>query len=225
METQAQVIDNAAMLESVAAWSLGVRDRMKAWLWFAGFAILVGAVAAYAKVNPAWAIAVIVASVYFFAWWLRRTTRREWQRYYFAGLHFQALLESRKALQSMSKEERAEVKPEVAKFLLSMFIPSGICDQGVLWEDAEAGVLYPATRRMKLDIMGLSKQDDKKSPRYKEVEYAWDRYGEIDPEREWIRKLRVRGGYVESPEKFRAALEENQRRWNTKQPDGTKENA
>ncbi len=123
----------------------------------------------------------------------------------------------------MSKEERAEIKPEVAKFLLYTFMPGGI-EHAVLWEDAEQGVMFPATRRMKLEIMGLTRRDDKNFPNYKEVEYAWDQYGEIDPKREWIGKLRVRGGYVESPEKWRAAVEENQRRWNAK-ADGSKENA
>jgi hypothetical protein len=33
-------------------------------------------------------------------------------------------------------------------------------------------------------------------PNDKSSEYAWDRYGEIDPEREWRGKLRERGGYL-----------------------------
>jgi hypothetical protein len=51
------------------------------------------------------------------------------------------------------------------------------------------------------------------------------RYGEIDPEREWIKKLRERGGYVESSAKFREVLDNYQKRWNSKPPDGTKDNA
>ena len=41
----------------------------------------------------------------------------------------------------------------------------------------------------------------------KSAEYAWDRYREIDPEREWIVKLRERGGYVASSEKFKEAMD------------------
>jgi hypothetical protein len=209
----------------VAAWSIGIRDRIKAWLGFVGFAIVVIGVFVFAKVDPAWAIAGLVASAYAFEWWLTRSTSREWQRYYHAGGHFQALLESRKTLQSMSKEQRAEVKPEVVKFLLSMFMQGGI-ERGVLWEEAEQGVMYPATRRMKLEIMGVSRREDKNLPTYKEVEYAWDRYGEIDPEREWIVKLRVIGGYVDHPsEKMKKALEDYQKRWNPKPPEGSKQNA
>ena len=50
------------------------------------------------------------------------------------------------------------------------------------------------------------------------VEYAWAEYGEIDPDRKWIAKLRERGGYVISSEKLREALNRH------KAPYGTKEN-
>lgn len=212
--------DNAALLECIAEWALGVRDRTKASLWFIGFVILAMAFAVRAGLSTYWVVAGSGGSAFAFAWLMRMRAQKERQRYEFARQHFRALLESRKALQSMSKEERAEVKPEVAEFLLYTFLPGGL-ENPVLWDQVEDGVMYPASRRMKLESMGLSSRRDD-SPNYKEVEYAWDRYGEIDPDREWIGKLRVRGGYVESSEKLKAALENYQKRWNPKPPDGTK---
>lgn len=217
MDAQERDIDNAALLERMAEWTLGVRDRTKSWLWFLGFVVLVMVSAARVQLSTYWIVSGLIASVFLFEWLIRKKAQREWQRYEFARQHFRALLESRKTLQSMSKEERAEVKPEVAKFLLDTFLPGGL-EHPAFWDDVEEGVIFPATRRMKLESMGLRSRGDK-FPNYKEVEYAWDRYGEIDPEREWIGKLRVRGGYVESSEKLREALNRH------KAPYGTKENA
>jgi hypothetical protein len=211
----ARITDNTAMLlERMAEWAIGVRDRTKAWLWFLGFAIFAMGIAAYARLSSYWVVLGFVASGFVFEWWLRSKARMEWQRYEFARQHFLAMLESRKTLQSMTKEERSEVKPEVAKWLLDTFLPGGI-EHPVSWDDVEEGVLFPATRRMKLESMGLRSRGDN-SPNYKEVEYAWDRYGEIDPEREWIGKLRVRGGYVDSSEKLREAFNRHKARYGTK---------
>ena len=75
----------------------------------------------------------------------------------------------------------------------------------MFWDDVEDGVMFPATRRMKLESMGLSSRRDD-FPNDKTAEYAWTKYCEIDPDREWIAKLRVRGGYEISSEKLREAL-------------------
>ena len=203
METQAQVMDNAAMLERVAEWALALRDRTNRWLWCVGLVMLVIVLAARARLDSYWFVFGVGAALFLLTWLSRKKDQREWQRYEFARQHFRALLECRKTLQSMSKEERAEIRPDVAKWFLDMFMEGGI-EHHVLWEYAEEGVMYPATRRMKLESMGLS--HDRNFPTYKEVEYAWARYAEIDPEREWIKKLRVRGGYVESAEKLKQAL-------------------
>lgn len=211
----ARITDNTAMLlDGAAEWAIGVRDRTKAWLWFLGFALFAMGIAAYARLSSYWVVLGFVASGFVFEWWLRRKARTEWQRYEFARQHFRALLECRKTLQSMTKEERAEVKPEVVNWFLDTFLPGGI-EKPVFWENVEEGVFFRATRRMKLESMGLSGVRDD-SPNDKTVEYAWDRYGEIDPEREWIRKLRVRGGYVESSEKLREALNRHKAPYGTK---------
>jgi hypothetical protein len=115
------------------------------------------------------------------------------------------MLESRKTLQSMAREERDVVKPEVRKFLLDTFLPGGL-EQPVFWDDMEDGVMHTSLRRLNLESTGLTKRRDE-FPNDKSAEYAWDRYGEIDPEREWIVKLRERGGYVTSSEQFREAMD------------------
>jgi len=207
--------DNTAiLLERVAEWAIGVRDRTKAWLWFLGFAIGAMGIAAYVRLSSYWVVLGFVASGFVFEWWLRRKARTEWQRYEFARQHFRALLECRKTVESMTKEERSEVKPEVVKFLLDTFLPGGL-GHPVFWDDVENGVMFPAMRRMKLESVGLSSRRDE-FPSDKSAEYAWDRYGEIDPEREWIRKLRARGGYVESSEKLREALNRHEAPYGTK---------
>jgi hypothetical protein len=220
MDAQQRDIDNAALLERMAEWALGVRDRTQTSLWFIGVVIFAIVFAVRTGLSTDWILLVLAVFAIVFSWLMRKKTQREWQRYEFARQHFQALLESRKTLQSMTKEERYEVKPEVVGFLLDTFLPGGL-EHPVFWNDVEEGVMRPATRRMKLESMGLHSRGDN-FPNYNEVEYAWDRYGEIDPEREWIGRLRVRGGYVESLDKWRAAVEENQNRWNPKPPDGTK---
>lgn len=196
MDSRERDIDNAALLERIAEWVLGVRDRTKSWLWFLGFMVLVMVLAARLQLSTYWIVSGLIASAFSFEWLIRKKAQRKWQHYEFARQNFRALLESRKTLQSMSKEERAEVKPEVAKFLLNTFLPGGL-EHPVFWDDVEEGVIFPATRRMKLESMGLRSRGDN-FPNHEEVEYAWDRYREIDPEREWIGKLRLRGGYVES---------------------------
>jgi hypothetical protein len=202
------------LLEAVARWVLSVRDRAKRWLWFLCFAILVMAASAYARLSLGWVLLGLVASSFLFEWWMRRTARKEWQRYHFASEHFRVLLECRKTLQSMTKEERGEVRPEVVKWFLGMFLPGGI-EKTVLWENVEEGVLFRATRRMKLESMGLSGARDN-FPNDKTVEYAWTEYAKIDPDRKWIAKLRERGGYEISSEKLREAVNRQSAVWTPK---------
>lgn len=159
MDAQERELDNAALLEHMAGWALAVRDRTKASLWFIGFVILAIVVAVRASLNTDWVLLGLAASAFVFAWLTRKRAQKEWQHYEFARQHFRALLECRKTLQSMSKEERAEVKPEVAKWFLDTFMPGGL-EHPVFWDNVEQGVMYPATRRMKLETMGLRSRDD-----------------------------------------------------------------
>jgi hypothetical protein len=206
--------DTAALTERVAEWALGVRDRTKNWLWFLEFAILAIVFAARARLGIYWIVSGLIAAVFLFEWLTRKKAQKEWQRYEFARQHFRALLECRKTVESMTKEERGEVKTEVVTFLLDTFLPGGL-EHPVFWDDVEDGVMFPAMKRMKLESMGFSSRRDE-FPSHKCAEYAWDRYGEIDPEREWIGKLRVRGGYVESSEKLREKLNRHKAPYGTK---------
>jgi hypothetical protein len=193
------------LMERMAEWNLGVRDRTEAWLWFLLFVVVGMTFAARAGLSSYIVVGGLVAAAAAFEWILRKKAQNEWSRHDSARRHFQALLESRKALQSMTPEQRDAVKPEVRQFLLEMFLPSGL-ERGVTWEDMEDGVMHLSLRRLKMESMGLSKRRDE-FPNDKSAEYAWDRYGEIDPEREWIVRLRERGGYVTPSERLRDAME------------------
>jgi hypothetical protein len=40
MDAQQRELDNAALLEHMAGWALGVRDRTKRWLWCVAFVMI-----------------------------------------------------------------------------------------------------------------------------------------------------------------------------------------
>jgi hypothetical protein len=96
---------NAELMERMAEWAFGVRYRTKAWLWFLLF-VAVGVIfAARAGLNTYIVVAALIVVVAVFEWILRKKAQTEWQRHDCARGHFQAMLESRKTLQRMAREE------------------------------------------------------------------------------------------------------------------------
>jgi hypothetical protein len=185
-----RVTDNTKeLLEATARWVLGVRDRAKGWLRFLCFAILVMAVSAYAKLSLGWVVLGLVALSILFEWWMRRKARKEWQRYHFAGEDFRFLLGCRKTLQGMTKEERGEVKPDIVRWFLSDHFPGGV-KRFFFWDGEEReGIFFPALNQIRLESMGLEVDQ---SRTIVAAEYAYKKYSELDPDLEWIRKLRAR---------------------------------
>jgi hypothetical protein len=179
---------NAELMERFSEWAMGVRDRTKAWLWFIVCMAVAMTLAARAALSVYIVAAGTVVSSMIFEWALRKKAQREWRRHHFARLHFQALLESRKTLENMTREQRETVEPKVREFLLNTFLPVGL-ERSVFWDDVEDGIVHTSFRRLKLESMGLFGRREE-FPNAKSAEYAWDRYGEIDPDRKWIIKLR-----------------------------------
>jgi hypothetical protein len=199
--------DTKELIETVAAWAIDMKQRLKAWLWFA-FALI----PAFWLVDKLRLRTYVVASCIgalsvLFEWLLRWRACRKWQRQYFARQDFRLLLECRETLKTMPYEEVAEARltnPDLINWFLAWFFPTSGMDfllseklagsysnEENKWE----GIFFPAIAQLKHEGMGL-KLDMKKETEL--AEYAFKKYLELDPKREWIAKLRVRGGYVEA---------------------------
>jgi hypothetical protein len=133
---------NAELMERMAEWAFGVRDRITAWLWFLLFVAMGMIFAARAGLSTYIVIAALMGVVPLFEWILRKKAQTAWQRHDSARGHLQAVLESRKTLQGMAQEERDLVKAEIRNFLpIHTFLPGGL-EHPVFWEDVEGGVMH-----------------------------------------------------------------------------------
>ncbi len=119
---------NAELMERMAEWAFGVRDRITAWLWFLLFVAMGMIFAARAGLSTYIVIAALMGVVPLFEWILRKKAQTAWQRHDSAqGSTSKPCWNPEKTLQGMAQEERDLVKAEIRNFLpIHTFLPGGL---------------------------------------------------------------------------------------------------